>query len=63
MSEQIQLSDEELGVVTDLLQMELHDLPPEIHHSRAPSVRDELIRRERTVKDLLARLPAAKTSR
>lgn len=57
MSEQLQLSDAELGLVTELLQMELHDLPHEIHHTRASSVRDELIHREELVKNLLARLP------
>ena len=30
MSEQSQLSDKELGLVTELLQTELHDLPHEI---------------------------------
>jgi hypothetical protein len=63
MSEQLQLSEEELRLVTELLQTEFHDLPHEIHHTRARSVRDELLRREEIVKNLLARLPTTKTSR
>lgn len=63
MSEQVQLSDAELGLVTELLQTELHDLPHEIHHTRASSLREELLRREQLAKDLLARLQTTKTPR
>jgi hypothetical protein len=56
MDEQPQLADEEWGLVIELLQWELHDLPAEIHHSRVSSVREELRHREEVVRRLLARL-------
>ncbi len=34
MSVQMQFSDAELKLVTELLQMELDELPQELHHSR-----------------------------
>jgi FtsZ-binding cell division protein ZapB len=61
MSVQMQFSETELGLVTELLQMELDELPQELHHSRAPNVRDALRHREELVRQLLARLQATGT--
>jgi len=63
MSVQMQFSEAELRLITDLLQEELDELPQELHHSRAPNVRDELRQREELVKQLLARFQATGIAR
>lgn len=56
MHENIHLSDAEWGLIQELLEHELRELPQEIHHTRTASVREELNERRRMVTTLLERL-------
>ena len=55
MDERVMLSEAERGLLADLLEQELHELPVEIRHSRAATVRQELHERLALVKGLLER--------
>jgi len=50
------LSEEERGLMLELLQMELRDLPVEIHHARRSEVRIDLAHRRDVVQRLVNRL-------
>ena len=50
------LSDEELGLILQLLEREQNDLPSEIHHTDSSLVRAELQGRLELVRKMLERL-------
>ena len=56
---QVELSREDLAVITMLLDKEESETRVEIHHSRDPDFKDLLRNRELQVRDLLARLREA----
>ena len=56
MADQPKLSEAEWELVTELLEHEQSDLPPEIRHTRTSTVRERLRRRGQMVQDLLHRL-------
>ena len=53
---QPELDTEELGLLVELLERELRELPAEIHHTRTAAFRERLRRRVGVVDRLLARL-------
>lgn len=53
------LSDEEWALVTELLQLELRELPVEIRHAGSMEARQEMHRRLEMVQELLTRLRVA----
>ncbi len=55
---QVQLTDAEWALIIELLQRERSELPPEIHHTRTVSVREDLHRRLDLVEELLKKLAA-----
>jgi hypothetical protein len=59
MSEQPQLTDEEWGLVLELLESERRDLPVEIRHTFRSHVHDELQKRLRTIDAVIEKLKAA----
>jgi hypothetical protein len=61
MTEQPQLTEAEWGLIIELLEREHSELPAEIHHTRTPSVRDELRARHTAVHELLDRVKAIVT--
>jgi hypothetical protein len=58
MNDQPKLSDAEWGLVIELLQQELHELPVEIRHTRSSDFSEDLHRRLEMVRSLVARLRA-----
>ena len=58
MHDNIHLSDAEWGLIRELLERELRELPQEIHHTRTATFREELNERRRMVAALLERLRA-----
>ncbi len=55
---QPELSEAEWALIVELLQRERSELPPEIHHTRTASVREDLHRRLGLVENLLKKLSA-----
>jgi hypothetical protein len=56
MSKTLKLSEVEWEVVSELLEHERGNLPPEIHHTDSPKVHDELRKRLAMVSALLERM-------
>jgi hypothetical protein len=56
MFDEPRLSEEEWGLIVELLERERSELPVEIHHTRSSSVRTELQHRADIVRELLSRL-------
>jgi hypothetical protein len=56
MRDQPVLTDAEWDLIAELLQVELEELPGEIHHAGSLEAREELRERRRMVQDLLQRL-------
>ena len=55
MDEHVTLSEAERGLLAELLEQELHELPVEISHTRSATVRQELHERLAVVRGLLQR--------
>lgn len=55
MDEHVTLSEAERGLLEELLEQELHELPVEIRHTRSATVRQELHERLAVVRGLLQR--------
>jgi hypothetical protein len=55
MDEHVTLSEAERGLLAELLEQELHELPVEIRHTRSATVRQELHERLAVVRGLLQR--------
>jgi hypothetical protein len=59
MSRTIKFSEEEWEVVTELLEQERGNLPPEIRHTDSPTVHDDLQKRLATVNALAEKMKSA----
>lgn len=56
---QIELTTEEVGLIRKLIEREVGELGPEIHHTNTSSVRDELKLYRTALNDLNAKLESA----
>ncbi len=52
----LELSLDERSILASLVQQELDELGPEIHHTRTSSFREELVERRHLLQGLLERL-------
>ncbi len=59
MDQQPNLTEAEWGLIVELLEREQSELPPEIHHTRTNSVREELRQRLKMVRSVLGQLRTA----
>ena len=53
---QINLSEQEIGIILDVLKQEQHELPVEVHHTHSSDYRGELRDRQKLVSALIRRL-------
>lgn len=60
---EVELDKKEVGVLVKLIQRELEEINPEIHHSATSAMRNELREDRNTLRHLLGRLHIESTAR